>query len=489
VRTRTHCRTGRLSTPPVVLYRTQRDERHRPRRAFTTAKATYKAPDPLTGSRARPPEALVPRARSRLAVAPVAGNLWSLIYSVDRLVPHGEMAPKPRRRRLRRTDQPRPERPQQVASERNEPEADVVAVSRSQAHRRGASSSSPSDASRGCQRQPEATILFELCVRCSRFSFFSQRMTATATAEEENDRGKNREATVTSSRSKAHRTGKKLRHATRLRYCSCHAIVRYPPPGSSCCCCCRRCRRGRRRFRCLLLGLRLRLRQRHPAERAGSQAPALGGRRVAPPDHLHLVAPPRGLLVHHEPPHQDVVRQRLAAEHTARAELAGGRPPPPHGVLQLGRGRRRHQRAHAAPAGRRRRRRARVAVAPPRRRVGLEAVERLAVVRGDGRAQAHPRERRRHVQRRGLAQLPGPRRRRSLAAGRHTRRRRGLRRRRPGPGRRRRLLPDEEEHLHRALVPPGLLGRQTTRSRAAIFSARTAKHLSRQSMRNSHERW
>jgi hypothetical protein len=70
---------------------------------------------------------------------------------------------------------------------------------------------------------------------------------------------------------------------------------------------------------------------------------------------------------------------------------------------------------------------------------------RLAVVRGDGRAQAHPRERRRHVQRRRPAQLPGaPRQRRAFAGGRHPRCRRRLRRRCLGPARRR-LLPDEEE--------------------------------------------
>jgi hypothetical protein len=53
----------------------------------------------------------------------------------------------------------------------------------------------------------------------------------------------------------------------------------------------------------------------------------------------------------------------------------------------LGDGRQGHQWANAAP-GRRRRRRARLAIAPPRRRGGLEAVERLGVVGGDGRAAA-----------------------------------------------------------------------------------------------------
>jgi hypothetical protein len=43
---------------------------------------------------------------------------------------------------------------------------------------------------------------------------------------------------------------------------------------------------------------------------------------VEPPDHLHLVVPPHGLLIHHEPTHQDVVRQGLAQEYPPRGVLS-----------------------------------------------------------------------------------------------------------------------------------------------------------------------
>jgi hypothetical protein len=43
---------------------------------------------------------------------------------------------------------------------------------------------------------------------------------------------------------------------------------------------------------------------------------------LAPLDHLHLATPPRCLLVHHEPSHQDVIRQRLAdAPHGTTLQL------------------------------------------------------------------------------------------------------------------------------------------------------------------------
>lgn len=67
-----------------------------------------------------------------------------------------------------------------------------------------------------------------------------------------------------------------------------------------------------------------------------------------------------------------------------------------------------------------------------------------------------------NVQRRRLALLPWARRQRhALADSRQPRCHCDLRWRCPGPDRCR-LLPNEEEHLHIALVPPGLLGRQTT---------------------------
>lgn len=64
----------------------------------------------------------------------------------------------------------------------------------------------------------------------------------------------------------------------------------------------------------LLLG---RLRQDHPAQRARAQAPALGGRRVPPPDRLHLAPPPRRALVHHQSfsPLNSIQQKRHANTH------------------------------------------------------------------------------------------------------------------------------------------------------------------------------
>uniref|UniRef100_A0A804UMP9 Uncharacterized protein n=1 Tax=Zea mays TaxID=4577 RepID=A0A804UMP9_MAIZE len=176
-------------------------------------------------------------------------------------------------------------------------------------------------------QQEASTVLLK---KTGRFSSFSQSHRS-ARQQQQKRKTTEEKTEATASRSRAHRTGGKKAPQSVLRYSSsCHAIVRSPPSS-------RRC--------FLLLGLRLRLRQRHPAEWAGAEAPALGGRGVAPPDDLHLVAPPRGLLVHHEPPHQDVVRQRLAAEHAPRALTASA----PRGERRQRRRRRRrrHQRAHA----------------------------------------------------------------------------------------------------------------------------------------------